>query len=83
MRGSGENRVARFTSSLEGPRRAGVLHKELLERYVERMNAVNHDIPLVHQMQKLLAKEAEALHAEYLAEREKQALPPEVGWMSS
>jgi hypothetical protein len=58
-------------------------HKELLERYVTRMNAVNYDIPLVYQLQNLLAKEAEVLYAEYVAEREKQGLPSEVGRMSS
>jgi hypothetical protein len=55
-------------------------HKELLERYVIQMSAVSHDIPRVHELQKLLDKEAEALRDEYLAEREKQGLPSEVGW---
>jgi hypothetical protein len=53
--------------------------KELLERYIGRMNAVNYNIPLVYELQKLLAKEAKALHDEYLEERGKQGLPPEVG----
>lgn len=57
--------------------------KQLCECYIDRMNAVNYNIPLVYQLQKLLAKEAEGLHAEYLAELRKQGLPPEVGWMSS
>jgi hypothetical protein len=58
-------------------------YKELLERYVTRMNAVNRDIPLFYQLQNLFAKEAEALYAEYVAERKKQGLPSEVGRMMS
>jgi hypothetical protein len=56
-------------------------YKDLIERYVTRINAVNYDIPLFYQLQKLFAKEAEALYAEYVAERAKQGLPSEVGRM--
>jgi hypothetical protein len=58
-------------------------HKELLERYVDCMNAVNYDMPLVYQLQKLLQKQSDVLRAEYEAERSKQGLPSEVGWMSA
>jgi hypothetical protein len=51
-------------------------YKELLESYVTRMNAVNY-----YQLQSSLAKEVEALYAEYVAERAKQGLPSEVGRM--
>jgi hypothetical protein len=47
----------------------------LLEKYVLRMQA-DDDIP---QLQKLLYEDAEAMHAEYLAERERQGQPFEVG----
>ncbi len=56
-------------------------HKALIERYVERMNAVSQNILRVYRLQKLLQKESEALYAEYKAERTKQGLPSEVGRM--
>lgn len=57
--------------------------KQLLEGYIDRMNAVSYNIPLVYQLQKLLKKEAAALYAEYLVELKKRGLPPEVGcWIS-
>ena len=56
---------------------------DMIETYVERMNAINYNVPLVYQLEKLLEKEAWAMHAAYVEEQRKRGLPNEVGWMSA
>ena len=70
-----EKRISHFSDTSKTYMRAQMA---LTEKYLLRMLDANDDIP---QLQKLLHEEAEAMHAEYLAEREKQGQPPEVGWI--
>ena len=50
----------------------------LAEKYLVRMLEAPDEAP---QLQKLLYEEAEAMDAEYLAERDRQGQPPEVGFI--
>jgi hypothetical protein len=56
-------------------------HKELLEKYVKRMNAASPFGPEVGTLRKQLLREGQALYATYVGERKRQGLPSEVGWM--
>ena len=69
-----EKRISHLSDTTKAYMRAQMT---LPEKYLLRMQA-DDDAP---QLQKLLYEEAEAMHAEYLAERERQGLPPEVGYL--